>query len=134
MIDKDGDGAISVTDLNEVLSSLGQSVNEQTLQSMIAEVNTQQNGNKINFKDFYSKLTSRMDEIESLRLNMSMIIRAFDSDGSGYLDADMISDIFQEHFEGIRLEDINAIILECHPNDAGQISYEEFLKYLLYPV
>lgn len=88
LFDQDGDGEITVNDLQKVYESLGRTVSETELKSMVEEVKDDKITLTSMLKLFGEKLTGT-DE-DSLILNS---FKLFDKKGSGKLTKDMLRDI-----------------------------------------
>ena len=79
----DGDGKITIQELDTVTRSLGQNPTEAELQEMIDEVDADGNGT-IEFPEFLAMMarrTSHVDSEEELR----EAFRVCDKDGDGYI-------------------------------------------------
>jgi len=81
----DGDGVISIRDLDLVMRSMGSTPTEAELQNMLNEVDSDENG-VVDFPEFLTMMARNIrdsDPEEQIRESF----KVFDCDGNGYISA-----------------------------------------------
>lgn len=79
----DGDGKITIQELDTIIHSLGQNHTEAELQDMINEVDADGNGT-IEFPEFLTMMARRTSHIDSEE-ELREAFRTCDEDGDGYI-------------------------------------------------
>lgn len=123
-VDKDGDGKLSLEEIQESLKGSKVSINYKDI---LDSVDTDQSG----FIDYTEFLASTMDtEVYLSEEKLANAFRAFDKDKSGKISAKelrmMIGSDVQDVDEKIWLE----MIKEADIDGDGEISFEEFIKMM----
>lgn len=124
IIDRSGDGKISVTELSEVMHSVGQDRTDQEIQDMINKANPDVDGNEeISLSDFMGV----MAEAEFFYLFMDTF-HTLDENDTGYV---MAGDL-DKALCGVRdlISDDRMSIIDVEDKDL-QIDYESFANMLL---
>ena len=133
MLDRDGNGIISNSDLKETLIALGQEVTTEEVQELINEIDTR-NSSEISFKDFHTKLSAKIEDMESIRVHISNVIRTFDLEGKGFVSVENIRTIFVHYFDDVTEKDLERLIKKCPRNEFGDVFYDDLVKLYLYPI
>lgn len=81
----DGNGEITIRELDTVMRSLGQFPTEPELRAMIAEVDADGNG-AIDFPEFLAMMARKMRESDSEE-EIKEAFKTFDRDGNGLISA-----------------------------------------------
>merc|ERR1712126_546355 len=127
--DKDGNGTISISELEAVMNALDQLPTQQELQKMINEDDLDKNG-VIDFNEFVA-LMSKDDQEPDIVIDKDSIrkaFRAFDQDGNGYISAAELKQVMKDLDEFSNNEDVQDIINSADRDGDGQVNYEEFLN------
>merc|ERR1712126_577645 len=127
--DKDGNGTISISELESVMNALDQFPTQQELQKMINEDDLDKNG-VIDFNEFVA-LMSKDDQEPDIVIDEDSIrkaFRAFDQDGNGYISAAELKQVMKDLDEFSNNEDVQDIINSADRDGDGQVNYEEFLN------
>jgi calmodulin len=125
--DKDSDGQINTNELNVIMKSLGQSVNEKQLEEIINEIDADGSGS-MDFNEFIFLIIKKMKDLD-LEEEMKEAFRVFDKDGNKVLTAHEMRQIFMD-MKGIPENEIEMMIKEADLDGDGQIDYEEFLRMM----
>ncbi|BAY23325.1 signal transduction protein [Calothrix sp. NIES-2100] len=122
VFDADGSGAISATELGEVMRSLGQSPNEIELRDMIKEVDVDLSGS-IDFEEFKTLMVSASGDRQS-RLKLAFSV--FDEDGSGQITTNELHNIMS--LFGLTDAELDEMIKEVDHDGDASIDFQEFMK------
>jgi calmodulin len=124
IIDRDGDGVITVKDLSVVMRAIGESPSATELQEMIQEVDADGNDN-IDFTEFLALMSRQMrqsDIEEELRLTF----RVFDRDGDSFITPQELRTLLINLGLDSSAPVIRAMIAEADRNRDGKIDFKEF--------
>ncbi|PON73836.1 Parvalbumin [Parasponia andersonii] len=102
LLDKDGDGCITIDELATAIKSLDQNPTEDELQSMISEVDIDGNGT-IEFGEFLN-LMARKTKLRHVMINLG---------------------------ERLKDEELEQMIREADLDGDGLVNYEEFVRMML---
>jgi calmodulin len=91
----DGNGEITVSELDTVMRSLGQFPTEAELRAMIEEVDADGNG-VIDFQEFSAMMARKMRENDSEE-EIKEAFKTFDRDGNGYISAGELKFVMATH-------------------------------------
>ena len=124
IIDKDGDGTISVKELSTMLHQLGLQPTEDEVQKMFNDVDTDGNGT-IDFDEFLAMMEKTKqggvnDKEEQLRETFNQI----DKDSSGFITADELHDWLTALGENLTQDEIQEMICEADRDGDGKVNYE----------
>ncbi|KAA8544924.1 hypothetical protein F0562_019681 [Nyssa sinensis] len=129
LLDKDGDGCITIEELATAIRSLGQIPTEEELQNMINEVDVNGNGT-IEFGEFLSLMARKMKESEAEE-ELKEAFRVFDKDQDGYISANELRSVMVNLGERLSDEEVEQMIREADLDGDGQVNYEEFVRMML---
>ncbi|MBW4594700.1 MAG: EF-hand domain-containing protein [Brasilonema angustatum HA4187-MV1] len=130
MFDRDGSGAISIKELKQVLQALGQSITEIQLQEIIAEIDTNSDG-EISFEEF-SSLSIISRDTQSQEQDLMQVFQKFDKNGDGYIDVQEISSEAMSILNKNLSESEIIEMFRIADNDGnGQLDYDEFVKVIM---
>ena len=143
----DGDGTISVRELDSVMRSLGRYHTEAELQDMIDRVDANGDG-VVDFSEFSDMMAGVKDtDIEE---DIKETFKAFDKDGNGFISAaelrhamanlgrhslfffhgPLLTGITRSIGEELTHAEVDDMIREADVDGDGLISYEEFVKVI----
>jgi calmodulin len=125
--DKDSDGQINTNELNTIMKSLGQNVNEKQLEEIIQEIDADGSGS-MDFNEFIFLIIKKMKDLD-LEEEMKEAFKVFDKDGNKVLTSHEMRQIFM-NMKGIPESEIEMMIKEADLDGDGQIDYEEFLRMM----
>ncbi|MBW4612016.1 MAG: EF-hand domain-containing protein [Desmonostoc vinosum HA7617-LM4] len=122
VFDVDGSGAISATELGEVMRSLGQSPSDIELRDMIKEVDVDLSGS-IDFEEFKTLMVSAQGDRKS-RLKLAFSV--FDEDGSGQITTNELHNVMS--LFGLTDAELEEMIKEVDHDGDASIDFQEFIK------
>ncbi|CAL5400737.1 unnamed protein product [Camellia sinensis] len=119
MLDKDGDGCITIEELATAIKSIDQIPTEVELQRMISEVDVNGNGT-IEFGEFLHLMATKMKESEAEE-ELKEAFKVFDKDQDGYISPN----------ERPTDEEVEQMIRDADLDGDGLIDYKEFVRMML---
>nr|CDS28110.1 calmodulin [Hymenolepis microstoma] len=112
LLDKNGSGTITTTELEIVMVALGLSPTKSELQDMINEVDTDGNGT-IDMSEFQALMATKMRETAGDEDEIREVFRIFDADNNGYISNAELRD-----------EEIKEMLHDADMDGDGKVSYE----------
>eukprot|EP00746_Dinoflagellata_sp_MGD_P145296 gnl/MRDRNA2_/MRDRNA2_77925_c0_seq1.p1 gnl/MRDRNA2_/MRDRNA2_77925_c0~~gnl/MRDRNA2_/MRDRNA2_77925_c0_seq1.p1 ORF type:complete len:557 (+),score=100.85 gnl/MRDRNA2_/MRDRNA2_77925_c0_seq1:124-1794(+) len=125
-LDKDNSGTISLAELKNVLQNQsGTPIRPEMVTELFESLSQASADHEINYRDYlaavaHSRVAFHNGEVRE-------IFRRFDTDHTGFITVDNLSEVLGGNFEGADLEDL---IKEADTDRNGNIDYEELLAYL----
>eukprot|EP00746_Dinoflagellata_sp_MGD_P007061 gnl/MRDRNA2_/MRDRNA2_113949_c0_seq1.p1 gnl/MRDRNA2_/MRDRNA2_113949_c0~~gnl/MRDRNA2_/MRDRNA2_113949_c0_seq1.p1 ORF type:complete len:258 (+),score=51.66 gnl/MRDRNA2_/MRDRNA2_113949_c0_seq1:51-824(+) len=140
LFDADGSGTVTAEELGTVMRSLGQYPSDADCRAMIAMLDDDSSG-AINFEEFLRLMVAQMKEHEkkealySQREEFVQAFKIFDRDGNGYVDAQELRYMMQNHGT-MRLTDdeVNEMMSDADVNGDGKLNFEEFIHLMMAPI
>ncbi|XP_030534903.1 neo-calmodulin-like [Rhodamnia argentea] len=129
LLDKDGDGSITIKELATAIKSLDQHPTEEELQSMINEADTDGHGT-IEFGEFLNLMARKIKETE-IEEELKEAFRVIDKDQDGYISLNELKRVMINLGEKSTEEELEEMMREADLDGDGQISYEEFIRMML---
>lgn len=138
LFDKDGDGCITSSELQEVTKSLRQTFSKDDVKGMIQQVDVDGNGT-IDFDEFLQMMSkwqtqrsrsSAVDQSRSEEDEMRQAFRVFDIDGNGLIDERELLQTMRNLGENLTEKDVKAMIKAADQNGDEKIDYEEFIRMM----
>ncbi|KAK6915423.1 EF-hand domain [Dillenia turbinata] len=129
LIDRDGDGCITMQELATVIKSLDANPTEEELQGMINEVDVDGNGT-IEFGEFLHVMARKMRENEADE-ELREAFKVFDRDQDGYISAREMRNVMVNLVEKLTDEELLEMIKEADLDGDGLINYDEFVRMML---
>mmetsp|Transcript_19811 Transcript_19811/g.42679 ORF Transcript_19811/g.42679 Transcript_19811/m.42679 type:complete len:148 (+) Transcript_19811:130-573(+) len=118
MFDIDGDGTVTLTELKEVMRSLGQNPTDAELVEMINSVDD--NGdNEIDFEEFLVLMKSRIGERDPDK-ELRDAFKVFDTDGSGSISRDELKRLMTQLGQNLSEAELDAMMDEVD-TDGGKL-------------
>jgi Ca2+-binding EF-hand superfamily protein len=135
--DLDGDGRITVKELEGVLRSLKKKMNvtDKEIERVIKEIDADSDGT-INLNEYYDTMTNTTNKnlIYRALVSRSKIRKQFekyDTDGSGYITWDEMKEVYEERMgRKLDVKEVKQLVKETDENDDGKINYDEFLALI----
>jgi calmodulin len=156
MFDKDKDGTINLSELNDALYLIFMGNNTNNNNTMINMSNSEINdsnsnflthemgkkllsdidvdGNeKIDFEEFVVLIHKRCKNKQSdiLKTDLEEAFRVFDKDGNGRISTEELLNVLMIINDKLTEEEINEILEEADIDKDGYINYVEFVEYVL---
>ncbi|KAM7255208.1 hypothetical protein ACFE04_020449 [Oxalis oulophora] len=122
--DVNGDGKISSTELGQVMSSLGCHVNDDELNYMIREVDSDGDG-FIDFDEFVELNTKGIDSNEALE-NLKQAFSVYDIDGNGSISAEELHQVLKSLGDQCPMAECRKMINGVDRDGDGMIDFQEF--------
>lgn len=123
LIDKNGDGVVSTSELGTAMQSIGLSPTEDELKDMVKSVDADGSGT-VDFAEFHSMVFKEFNKskIEELR----EIFRTYDKNNDGTITAKELRDAFNEDGNGLETDNeiIKKIFEETDFDKDGKIKIE----------
>ena len=121
--DKDKDGVISIKELGELMTKLGQAPTETELQDMINEVDVDGN-------EFIGLMARRMRDTDTEEELMEAF-KVFDRDGNNFITNAELKHVMLALGEKVTDEEVDEMIREADTNNDGCINYDEFVRMVM---
>ena len=138
-LDLDGDGDISVGELENLLRSLKARLrmSDKDIKKLVNELD--QNGDgTVDVEEFLNMIQSgiKRDVIHKALVQRSGIRKVFekyDKDGNGVITRDEFRKVVEDKYQTkLAPRQVDAMIIQADVNKNGKIDYEEFLKAFTY--
>ena len=124
LFDTDGSGVIDPRELKAAMHSLGFESKNPTIYSMIAELDTHENANGINFDQFLDAITDKLGNKES-REGIYRIFQLFDDEKSGSIHIHNLRRVAKELGETMSQDELKEM-LERAASNGDSITFEDF--------
>ena len=116
-------GTVTLTELKEVMKSLGQNPTDAELVEMINSVDD--NGdNAIDFEEFLVLMKSRIGERDPDK-ELRDAFKVFDTNGSGSISRDELKRLMTQLGQNLSEAELDAMMDEVDTDGDGEISFEE---------
>jgi calmodulin len=129
IIDRNGDGVITVDDLATVFRAVGQSPNHTELQDMIREVDADGNDN-IDFTEFLALMSRQMRQSD-IEEELKQTFRVFDRDNDGFITAGELRTLLINLGLESSAQVVRSMIAEADRDRDGKISFKDFRSLAL---
>merc|ERR1712196_275413 len=116
-----------IEELRRVLNSVKHFPTDEELQEMIADVDSNSNG-ELEFEEFAAMMVKKEAEDENIKALLKKAFRILDTDGTGYLTPDELQNYMVNlgHAD-FREKDAAMMINDADRNQDGKIDYDEFV-------
>lgn len=130
LFDKDGDGAITIPELADVLRDIGQVLRPEDVQKMIQEADLDANG-VVDFPEFLAIVANRMLNEEENEQDLWSTFRYYDLNRTGLITASNLK--FAMGRMGCRMtpEEADEMIREADLDGDGRLNYREFRRLMM---
>jgi len=127
LVDKDGDGHISLQELDDVLRSLGQNLTELEIKHMLDSIDVNHDGT-IEFEEFVA-LMIRHDS-GNPDDGLFEVFEMFNKDGNGAVRISDLSKVMESLGVKLTEADLREIMKEAELDEDGKISFAEFKRLM----
>ncbi len=128
--DRNKDGRISYKELAEIMTSLGEPVNEREVRELILEVDLNGDG-YVDFEEFVNMMTKKpVDELEMM-IELRKTFRLFDKNGDGQISVQELRESLSSLGEEISEDEAREMIKEADVDGDGYINFEEFARVMV---
>ncbi len=124
LFDTDGNGRIDPRELKAAMSSLGFEAKNPTIYAMIADLDTHENANGIEFDTFLGAITDKLGNKES-REGITRIFELFDDDRSATINIHNLRRVAKELGETMSADELREM-LERAASNGDEITFEDF--------
>lgn len=124
LFDTDNSGRIDPKELKAAMQSLGFEKKNPTIYNMIADLDTHENADGINFENFLDAITDKLGNKES-RDGIARIFDLFDDDKSTSINIHNLRRVAKELGETMSAEELKEM-LERAASNGDEISFEDF--------
>ncbi|CAO3618426.1 unnamed protein product [Mucor fragilis] len=128
LFDKNGDGAIDLKELGQVMRSLNQEPTNEELKDMINDVDSDNNG-RIDFNEFLT-IMSRMKGADETENDLLEAFKVFDKDQDGSITQDELRSVMTNLGQKLTSQELDEMIKEADTDGDGKINYKEFVKMM----
>lgn len=130
IFDKNSDGSVTMKEIDDVMQSLGFSVSEDELESVINKVDSNRNGS-IEFEEFLRLMFQHLaDSANDAADDIRHAFDIFDRDKDGYISAVELSMVMESIGEKMSETDIKNLMREADKDGDGRVNFEEFQAML----
>ena len=138
-LDTDGNGDISVQEIETLLKSLKRKLrmSENEIKRLVKE--TDKNGDGVvDVEEFFHMVEcgDKQNIIRKEMIQRSGVRKAFqkyDKDGSGFISRDEFRKVVEDKYQStLRSNQVDKLMEQADRDNSGEISYEEFLKAFSY--
>nr|CDS30599.1 calmodulin [Hymenolepis microstoma] len=127
--DKDGNGLISRSELDDIVRSLGQNPTQGDIKKMMDEVDVDGNG-AIDWNEFLKLMEKKLQDCEPER-ELKEAFQVFDMDGDGYISHVELRRAMETFGERVSGHQSREMIKHADIDGDGQVDYEEFVKTMM---
>ncbi|MBA0556175.1 hypothetical protein Gohar_008912 [Gossypium harknessii] len=126
--DANRDGKISVTELRDVLKSMGSSITEEELKRVLEDIDTDKDG-FINLSEFSSLFRSSSDEVTAA-LELRDAFDLYDQDKNGLISTSELHLVLNQLGMKCSVDDCARMIKSVDSDGDGNVNFEEFQKMM----
>ena len=130
VFDKDGDGAITIGELADVLASIGQSVSTEEVQAMVSQADLDANG-VVDLPEFLSIVAQRMSNAEESENDLLETFRYYDLNNTGFITASNLQFAMSRMGCKMAPEEADEMVREADLDGDGRLSYREFRRLMM---
>ena len=124
MFDTDGSGLIDPKELKAAMQSLGFEQKNPVIYAMIADLDTPENSQGINFDHFLDSITAKLGNKET-KDGIARIFDLFDDDKSGSINIHNLRRVAKELGETMSADELKEM-LERAASNGDEITFEDF--------
>ncbi|KAI5074681.1 hypothetical protein GOP47_0010642 [Adiantum capillus-veneris] len=132
--DLNGDGRITMKELEIVMTTLGQYFTESELRETLRQVDCNGNGT-IEFEEFRSVMVHETSKANSFGQAAEEIIKgaflAFDKDQNGFISREELFCALQSLGDMPSREEVSDMIKQADKDGDGHLSYREFFQVMM---
>lgn len=129
VFDKDSDGRITVEDLGQVFSHIGQNISQEKLEAILAEADLDANG-CIDFPEFLTLVATKQNDPEEKELELRRAFRLYDLGNTGYITYINLRLVMGRLGCPLTIEQAFEMINEVDSDGDGKINFEDFKRIM----
>ncbi|CAN8237874.1 unnamed protein product [Cochlearia groenlandica] len=134
MFDKDGDGRITIKELNESLKNLGIIIPKNELTKMIEKIDVNGDGcvDIDEFGELYKTVMVEEEDEEVGEEDMKEAFNVFDRNGDGFITVEELKAVLSSLGlkQGKTLEECKKMITQVDVDGDGRVNYKEFRQMM----
>jgi calmodulin len=131
MFDKDGSNSIDISEIGNLLASLGRTPKQEEINKLVAECDKDSNGT-IDLEEFMSYMNKFYAVPQDTVSAVVDAFQFFDQDGNGYITYDEFKKILKGFGGQFSDSDVEMIFQYTDTNQDGKLSYAEFVDLWKY--
>merc|ERR1719238_817373 len=128
LFDNDNSGAISVNELTSAMKSLGFDVKHAVVYNMVSDLDSDGSG-EIEFGEFLEVMCAKITDKNTLE-EIDRVLKLFDKDGNGTLEADDLSRVCKELGEEMSEEDVREVVQRMDLDGDDKVGLDDFYNVL----
>jgi Ca2+-binding EF-hand superfamily protein len=133
LLDKNGDGRISIKELQEVFTNLNFKFTGAQLKKMVSTIDIDGDG-EVDIDEFTAMMSEQASSNEKISLSpedeLKEVFKLFDTDGNGKISPMELAQTMKALGENLSPEDIKSMMSEVDENNDKQIDFDEFKKMM----
>ncbi|KAH3853186.1 hypothetical protein DPMN_095708 [Dreissena polymorpha] len=129
IFDKNKDNAICAKELGSMMKSLGQSVTENDIRTMINHADLNKNG-VIDFEEFVNMMIGYKQHADPQQ-ELREAFRLCDKDNNGFISSEELRHVMTNLGEKLTDQEVSEMIRAADTNGDGMVDYNEFIKLLI---
>ena len=125
-LDTDKSGTLQLSEIKEAFKN--QNLSEEQLNDIFEKIDLNNDG-EIEYSEF---LTVTIDKQQAFtKANLDFAFHHFDVNNSGYITSDNLIECFKREGKHLTENEINEILEEIKTEKPGQVSYGEFIQFMM---
>jgi calmodulin len=129
IFDKNGDGGISIDELQIFLETLGQQPTEKEVAEMMREVDKDGN-NEIDFDEFLQMMV-KMVNIEDKEEDVTKMFACLDPQKKGYIEIAEFMKVFTTFGDALPMKDVKELVNLVDKTPEGHLQFNSLVKLLV---
>jgi len=131
VIDKDGDGKITVEELAQLFNTLHYEVSIEEASEIINNLDTNSDG-MLDIDEWTSIMRSTIsDKPDVYHKQLKAAFNRIDTDEDGTISKTELAYVMQTLGENLTAEDMEALMVDIDLNSNGKIDFDEFVKLMV---
>jgi len=129
LFDKNNDGTINLSEMKEVMKSLGRDPTEEELKDMINNIDL--DGNQVvDFNEFL-QMMGHNSTASDRSAELKQVFAIFDKNGDGYISKPEMKAAMKKMNENFTDSEIETIISDADLDEDGEVNFHEFVALMI---
>uniref|UniRef100_A0A8D8SG57 Calmodulin n=1 Tax=Cacopsylla melanoneura TaxID=428564 RepID=A0A8D8SG57_9HEMI len=131
LLDKNEDGRVTLEELDNVMRSLGQRLNQRELRELICKMSSPEEGegDSFQFEEFLRMTMEEMEVVEEEDV-LKKAFKVFDQNSDGFISTLEMLNVMNQLGEKLTEQEVDAMLQEADLNGDGVVDYYEFVTVL----
>uniref|UniRef100_A0A8D8RG11 Calmodulin n=1 Tax=Cacopsylla melanoneura TaxID=428564 RepID=A0A8D8RG11_9HEMI len=131
LLDKNEDGRVTLEELDNVMRSLGQRLNQRELRELISKMSSPEEGegDSFQFEEFLRMTMEEMEVVEEEDV-LKKAFKVFDQNSDGFISTLEMLNVMNQLGEKLTEQEVDAMLQEADLNGDGVVDYYEFVTVL----